>query len=187
MLAAWSVRWHYCHRDHLWSSSSLASWAVLNTFVGWWLVRGLYYPSYIGDHNTPMEGSQYGFSLVNMVGMEGPRVWRDIFLGHQWLTLNGSIDHPEETRFNRSRVAPNSCHHALRFGWSQLSFESGSRLERSTTSKTCKKKTMLEFSSKDGSVAPFRISMPLCVNHWPHVAKLEIGLFKQCDVLYFSK
>ena len=40
----------------------------------------------------------------------------DILLGRQWSTLNGSMDRPEETGFNRSRVAPNSCHHSLRFG-----------------------------------------------------------------------
>ena len=44
-----------------------SGWSMM---VGWWLVRGLHYPSYIGDHTNPMEGSQ---TKTNQDSMEWER------------------------------------------------------------------------------------------------------------------
>ena len=50
------------------------SWAVArSTSVGWWLVGGFYYPSYIGEYNSPRTGNPYKPTRNYQPGFQGLR------------------------------------------------------------------------------------------------------------------
>ena len=58
--------WSVVRFGSVWEATK--RWAVFKSPVGWWLVRGLYYPSYIGDYSHSNRGIP-----INQPGLNGMR------------------------------------------------------------------------------------------------------------------